>query len=457
MLFNSIVFLFFFLIVYLVFWHTPQRGRKYWLLFASIVFYGYWDWRFLIHFCAVVLINYLFVRLLLNERRRHIYYIAIGLNLLNLIFFKYTNSFLTIIGQDLNIPSALAIKENLGLILPLAISFYTFQIIAFITDLWRGEIKETNFVKYAVFIMFFPQLISGPIMRHHEFLGQIDHAKLTNRDIPAGLYLLMLGLTKKVLIADEIAAVINPIWMDPAKYDSIAGMAATIGFVAQVYCDFSGYTDMARGQARLLGYRIPENFFSPYLSTSFAEIWKRWHVTLSRWLRDYLYFPLGGSRVGKFRMYLNILIVMSLGGLWHGNTYTFFLWGFIHGMFLLIEKWFGAEKPASTWKMAILRNLLVMFCWTIATNIFRAPDLKTAYAIFYAIFSNNGDAVRHCDLVFQLSAVALALQWLQRYRHLIEMHLKKHWKIIIPIMALTLYYLIIRIERPAEEFIYFQF
>ena len=435
----------------------PRHSRKYWLLLASIVFYAYWDWRFLGHFIGVVLINYGFVKFLLKRRVKSIFILAISLNLLNLCFFKYVNSVLVMMGKWGGMPEALLLKKDLGIILPLAISFYTFQIIAFTTDVWRREVKEIDFIRYSFFIMFFPQLIAGPIMRHSDFLHQIDHTELKEEDVPAGLYLLLLGTIKKVLIADELARIINPVWAAPGQFDQLAVFAASIGFVAQVYCDFSGYTDMARGVARLLGYHIPENFFFPYLSTSFAELWKRWHVTLSTWLRDYLYIPLGGSRTEPARLYLNIIVVMSLGGLWHGNTYAFFLWGLLHGVFLALERFLGFSAPARTLYTAIPRNFLVMIVWWAGAVFFRGQNMETAIAIFSGLLENEGFSLDNATMVFQLTLMAWLLQFLQKYRGRYEHYLKQYWKFVLPALCLITFYLIVRIETPPEKFIYFQF
>ncbi|MCR9142396.1 MAG: MBOAT family protein [bacterium] len=460
MLFNSVAFLIFFLIVHQVFWRIPNGPRKYWLLLASIVFYGFWSVPFLFHFLGAVLISYGF--LLALRRRRHPAILATIIAILvgNLLFFKYTNSLLTILGEEFGLPGALLWKAELGLILPLAISFYTFQIIAFIVDYWRGEIEELNFVNFAVFILFFPQLIAGPIMRHHEFLGQLDRPTQQPGDNARGLYRILLGTVKKVLIADQIGAMINPLWANPGALDPISGTVAVLGFVAQIYCDFSGYTDMARGMALLLGYRIPENFFAPYLATSFTELWRRWHVTLATWLRDYLYFPLGGSRVSTGRLYLNIMIVMCLGGLWHGNSYNFFFWGFWSGLCLIGEKMLSLDGPARTKAMAVVRNIGVMLAWCVGAVFFRAPDLTTVFSVaeaftkVEAIGRSVGDQEK---LVLQFYFIAILLQVARRYKKLYVDFLIKHSVILLPLLTVLIYFMIARIENPTAEFYYFQF
>lgn len=460
MLFNSVAFIIFFIIVHQVFWRISGKPRKYWLLLSSIVFYGFWSVPFLFHFLAAVGLAYLFLLLLRRHRRPAILATIIALLLANLLFFKYTNSVLTILGEEFNLPVALLWRQELGLILPLAISFYTFQIVAFLVDYWRGEIEELNFIDFAVFILFFPQLIAGPIMRHHEFLGQLDHPVQREGDNARGLYRILLGTIKKVLIADQIGTIINPLWQNPENLDAIGAVVAVLGFVAQIYCDFSGYTDMARGMALLLGYRIPENFYAPYLATSFTELWRRWHVTLATWLRDYLYFPLGGSRVSTGRLYVNILIVMCLGGLWHGNSYNFFFWGFWSGLCLIGEKLLRLDGPARNTAMAIVRNTGVMLAWCVGATFFRAPDLQTVGAIGEAL-TRVGAAARSMDihemLVFQFYVITLILQAARQYKKYYIDYLIKYSPVILPVLTVLIYFMIARIEKPAAQFYYFQF
>ncbi len=460
MLFNSVAFIVFFLIVHQVFWRIPNDFRKYWLLVASIVFYGFWSIAFLFHFLGVVLISYAFLLALRRRRSAGLLALVIALLVANLLFFKYTNSVLTLVGEELGVPLALLWKTELGLVLPLAISFYTFQIIAFIVDYWRGEIEELNFFNFAVFILFFPQLIAGPIMRHHEFLGQLDRPVVHAGDFSRGCYRIILGTAKKVLIADQIGAMINPLWANPESLDTVSAIVAVLGFVAQIYCDFSGYTDMARGMALLLGYRIPENFFAPYLATSFTELWRRWHVTLATWLRDYLYFPLGGSRVSTGRLYLNIMIVMCLGGLWHGNSYNFFFWGFWSGLCLIGEKMSGMDGPAASRVSAVARNLGVMLAWCVGAIFFRAPDLSTVFAIWESFARIEGFARvmgEQEKLVLQFYVISILFQFMRRYKKRFEDYLIRYSPVLLPLLVLLSYFMIARIENPTAEFYYFQF
>ena len=457
MLFNSIVFLLFFLVAYQVFWLLRGAARRYWLLATSLFFYGWWDWRFLIHFVAITVISYGVARLLSRRKSRGVLWIGIGLNLANLVFFKYTNSVLLILANDLGVSQALVVKEKLSLILPLAISFYTFQITAFLVDVYRGEVEDVGLVDFLVFILFFPQLIAGPIMRHHDFLNQLNNPRLDERSLPDGLFLIMMGLAKKVLVADGIASIIDPVWAKPAMYGGPVTTLATVGFTLQVFCDFSGYTDMARGMARLLGYEIPENFFAPYLAGSFADLWKRWHVTLSTWLRDYLYIPLGGSRVSSARLNVNIMIVMCLGGLWHGNNYTFFLWGFLHGVLLVVEKTLGLERPSQRPVVHILRVIVVYFWFVVGGVFFRARDLSSVTEVFRSLGRLGPTELTELPTLIQLICAGWAFMLLQKYQTAVLAFLARTQRLMLPGTALVLFFLLVRIERASGEFIYFQF
>lgn len=458
MLFHSIPFIALFLVVHQLFWRVPTGYRKHVLLVASLVFYGYWSIPFLAHFLAITVISYLLILWMHRRRSRWILRLAVGLNLANLFFFKYTNSFLTYLAQYGGIEQALHWKESLHIFLPLAISFYTFMIIAFIVDVWRGEIGKVSFLDFTVFITFFPHLIAGPIMRHVDFLPQLDAPVLSEEKLYGGIYLFLLGVAKKVFIADPVSDLINPIWSNPGHYDSLSVWMAVIGFSAQVYADFSGYTDMARGLARLLGYEIPENFYSPYLSTSFAELWKRWHVTLSTWLRDYLYIPLGGSRVGKFRLYLNLLIVMSLGGLWHGSTFNFFLWGFVHGLFLIVEKLLGYDRPARTIVAAVPRMLLVSLGWSAGIVFFRGADPGSSMQVLERMVGmGSGLTMSNWQHVLDLFLLVLGIQTVQKFNQPFHSILDRYRAVLVPAFSVVLFFMLVRIEHKTVQFIYFQF
>jgi D-alanyl-lipoteichoic acid acyltransferase DltB (MBOAT superfamily) len=454
MWFNSIDYFFFFLVVYISYWATPPKFQKYILLFSSFFFYAYWSLSFFIHFFAITSISYLFVVKLRQNKSKAFLFFGVGINLANLLFFKYSQAIINGILKDN--PSPPPYFASLPeIILPLAISFYTFQILAFIVDTYRGQTDGIGFWDYVLFIFFFPQLIAGPIMRHTDFFFQLGKVQLTKEKIQEGCLRILSGAFKKILIADQMAAMVNPIWNDPYNQTSITVVLAVIGFSIQVYCDFSGYTDIARGSALLLGYRIPENFRAPYFSISFAELWTRWHITLSTWLRDYLYIPLGGSKVAAWRHQMNTIIVMSLGGLWHGSTYTFFLWGLIHGTFLIIERRLGKATKDSKWQFQVLGFTLVTLGWLIGAAFFRAGSWDTIVGMTVSLMKPGGTNI-FLEKFFTLVILCYGIQFLE-FKNFFKERIT--WKLewMIPILSLMLYFSITRIRIIPDQFIYFQF
>lgn len=458
MLFHSLQFLLFFIIVHQVFWRIPASLRKHWLLLTSLVFYGWWSVPFLFHFFLVVALNYGFALIIEKNRKPVWLWTAIGLNLANLFWFKYANSFFTYTGEWFGITGALELRDSLGIALPLAISFYTFQIIAYLVDVWRGEVKNDGFLRFAVFIMFFPQLIAGPIMRHRDFLQKMDHPEPDETRLYRGLSLIALGIIKKIFIADELGRISAPVWGNPAQYDGISIFLAVLSFSFQVYGDFSGYTDMARGTGALLGYDLPENFFAPYFSTSFSQLWKRWHVTLSTWIRDYLYIPLGGNRVSPFRQNVNLLVVMTLGGVWHGDTYNYFFWGFLHGFLLVVEKLIGWDKKIQGKVVLVFRWLLVSAGWLAGVIFFRSSDLSMVGDIYQGMLLNAGSLrIEKIDSILLLSAFGYLIQFVHLKREWFESRLLPWAKWIFPVLATILFFQLVAMARKTEQFIYFQF
>ena len=345
MLFNSFLFLLFFAAVYVIYWLLPSRYRPGVLIIGSVIFYatwglnreGWWGIRWTVHFIGLVVLNYFMVEWMLRHhaRRKMIMALTVIINLLNLALFKYFGFFVRMTADlGLDLPPFV---ENMNLFLPLAISFYTFQLTAYVVDVYRGVItEEIKFSRFFLFILFFPQLIAGPIMRSTDFLPQ--SAFIDKERIYRGCWLFISGLIKKVLVADPMSSIVSAVFAAPELYTGWSIMLAGMSFSVQIYCDFSGYTDIARGSALLLGYDIPENFKAPFFSASARELWQRWHITLATWLRDYIYFPLGGSKVSAGRTYINQIITFALGGLWHGADYTYVLWGTMWGVLLAGER-----------------------------------------------------------------------------------------------------------------------
>lgn len=423
MLFNSVTFLVFLAIVYLVYWNLRGVARQYFLVLASVLFYAYWGlesegwWglRWTVHFLSMVGINYLFVRAMMHRtapERGRLLAVNVLINLSNLGVFKYF-AFVRMILVDLGVPVPEAARE-VDLFLPLAISFYTFQLIAYSVDVARDIITENpGFRRYFLFILFFPQLIAGPIMRSTDFMGQIDDPKINKRRLYDGGWLIIGGLLKKVLLADPMGFIIAPVFREPQTYNAWSLLLAGMGFSLQVYCDFSGYTDIARGAARLLGYEIPENFLAPYFSRNARELWgKRWHITLNTWLRDYIYIPLGGSRVSRFRTHMNLAVTFMIGGLWHGADYSYIIWGVSWGLLLALERILEDDlgiqtTPKNNRFLLVLKILFMFFLFSLGAIMFRsqrvvypAPDTRSYSSgyimgeMFAGLALNTPDAAR---------------------------------------------------------------
>lgn len=402
MLFNSPIFIFAFLpLVWLGFQllraAKQDRLTIYWLVAASFVFYGYWDpWRGLPLILFSILVNYGLSRALLalaedrQGQRLALLVAGLGANLGLLGYFKYANFFAD------NLAAASGWEFGLAkIVLPIGISFFTFQQIAFIVDAYRRQTVERDFVAYCLFVTFFPQLIAGPIVHHREMMPQFGRragdGPATNLAI--GLSIFTIGLAKKMLIADGVAAGSSPIF-DNVAAGHLPGFweawAAALGYSLQICFDFSAYSDMAIGLGRMFGIKLPINFASPYKATSIVDFWRRWHITLSRFLRDYLYLPLGGNRRGKGRRYLNVFATMLLGGIWHGAGWTFVLWGALHGAFIVVNQLWQSHL-GKRWKLPPpIGWALTLFCVVIAWVPFRAADLETSWALYRAMAGLNG-------------------------------------------------------------------
>ena len=359
MLFPTATFAIFFLIVLPLSWLTmpwPHRWRPF-IIAASYVFYSWWDWRFVLLLAGCTIWNQvLAVRIWRSgstSQRRALLWLALAGNLAVLGYFKYYDFFVT--STD-NMASWVGLDAPLGvksIVLPVGISFYTFMAISYVVDAYRGEFEPTTLEKFAVYLSFFPHLVAGPIVRPGELIPQIDKPRDPRRvDTSRAFYLIATGLFKKVVIANYLAgSIVDEVFAAPGQHSSLEILIAIYAYAVQIYADFSGYTDMAIGIALLLGFSFPQNFDSPYAAVSVQDFWRRWHMTLSRWLRDYVYIPLGGNRKGTIVTYRNVMLTMLIGGLWHGAAWTFVVWGALHGTALAGERWWrdrrgGAERPA---------------------------------------------------------------------------------------------------------------
>ena len=405
MLFNSFQFVMFFVVVFAVHWYvlTRQRHRVLWLLTSSFVFYGAWSARLVLLLLAVIGIAY-GAALLLDparglRRRGWMLAMAVAALLGILACFKYlgffSESLQLLMGQ-------FGIKlswPTLNIILPVGISFYVFQAISYVADVYRGRLPaRRDAIDVAFYVSFFPQLVAGPILRASQFFPQISRTKvLTGENFSFGVKMIFVGVIYKVILADSIAPRIDPVFAAPDQWSGTSLWIASLGFGAQIYFDFAGYSTMAIGFARLLGYRVPRNFNFPYSRTNITEFWRNWHISLSHWLRDYLFISLGGSRSGRSRYYLNLLTTMVLGGLWHGASFNFLIWGGLHGMALCLHKvWKGASGAEVRPPFSVLpwfvfswfaTQVFVFLCWV----PFRAQNLGDTRTILGRMFLGTSE------------------------------------------------------------------
>jgi D-alanyl-lipoteichoic acid acyltransferase DltB (MBOAT superfamily) len=390
MLFPTMVFGLFFLFVYWTAWSLERENarRKAFLVLASWVFYGWWDWRFvgLLIFSAVF--NWACAKAIskTSDRRLSAWIVALDVvvNLGVLGFFKYYGFFTDQLGEAMKLLHWERDLPLLNVILPVGVSFFTFQAISYVVDVRRGKVPPARSLLDVMLMMsFFPHLVAGPIVRASDLLPQFAQTpRLTRGMATHGLLLIIWGLFKKTVIASELATgIVDRVFFDPTAYGALDLLAGVYGYAVQIYCDFSAYTDMAIGLAALLGYRFPRNFDQPYRATSLQEFWRRWHISLSTWLRDYLYIPLGGGRGGLFSTCRNILITMVLGGLWHGASWTFVAWGALHGGVLSIERVWKEAKPAHWPKWPAILGLIVTFhIVCLSWILFRSEDFGHALA-----------------------------------------------------------------------------
>ena len=402
MLFNSFNFMIFFPIVVLLYFAFPHKVRYLWLLVASYYFYMSWNPKFALLMTLSIFITYCSGLLIGGEKlhwRKNLWvFLCMASNLSILFFYKYFEFFIVNLNRVLGATGFELITPGFDVILPVGISFYTFQALSYTMDVYRGDIYvEKNFFKYALFVSFFPQLVAGPIERSKNLLIQVSQRHYFDYErVKAGLLLMLWGFFLKLIIADRMAVIVNTVYNDYNNYQGLHLAFATILFGLQIYCDFASYSIIAIGSAQVMGFKLMDNFKQPYFSRSIAEFWRRWHISLSSWFRDYVYIPLGGNRKGTARKYLNIMIVFILSGLWHGANWTFVIWGFLHGSFQVIGQitkpakvWItdklGIDREAASYKLAQILTtfLLANFAWI----FFRAPNFTAARSIIENMFS----------------------------------------------------------------------
>lgn len=426
MLFTEGRFFLFYLVVFALYWALRSNAwRKNWLLVVSYLFYGLWDWRFLVLLGGSSLFNY-WIGIRLGDveadaTRKRIALFSAAANLALLAYFKYLNFFIDSVER---IAGAGAHGPMLHIILPVGISFFTFHSLSYTIDVYRRDYPPCRSLRdYLLFVAFFPQLVAGPIMRPTWLLPQFSSLRrFPWNHVRYLLAIFALGFFKKAVVADNIAPFVDQIFSNPAAYSPTATFIGVGLYAVQIYCDFSGYTDMALAVAGLLGYRLIRNFNMPYLATSIQEFWRRWHISLSSWLRDYLYIALGGSRHGEAKTHRNLIATMLLGGLWHGAAWTFVVWGGLHGVAQSIQRlWgrhvgrhyrgrFGPAGPLLGWALTLY---FVCGCWI----LFRAPSFATGLAVMrkYLFLDHGGEQTLPLALGAVLPALILA-EWLYARR-----------------------------------------
>lgn len=485
MAFNSYIFALFFVVVY-VSYLALRRSFKWQnvlLLFASYVFYGWWDWRFCSLLAASTVIDYFVGRFMHaaedNRRRKLLLWVSLCANLGMLGFFKYFDFFAESVRDGL---TELGMEANpilLEVVLPVGISFYTFQTLSYTIDIYRKKIEPTrDFIAFGLFVSFFPQLVAGPIERASHLLPQmLRPRKIQLPEMHAGLYLILWGLFKKIVIADNMAPICNGVYESYWDHQGLSLIVATAAFALQIYCDFSAYSDIARGCGKLLGFDLMVNFRLPYFAVSPSDFWRRWHISLSTWLRDYLYIPLGGNRGGAVNTQRNLMLTMLLGGLWHGASWNFVLWGLFHGLILAVYRVADRrpiDEPVITFydRFSYLSRIAIMLVLTlVGWVLFRSigvevVDGETARGSMdqiahvltgWATMNQFGPGVRLGYEVFFFAAPLIFVQLLQhRTRDMMVM-------MRLPTVLRGIWYglliagIFVLGAREPVEFIYFQF
>ena len=400
MIFNSLDFLVFIALFLPLYFALRGRARLGLCLVGSYVFYGWWDWRFLGIVGFTTLMDYTLGLLMGRSSdetfRKRLIYFSVTINLLFLGFFKYFNFFADSFRQAVQSMGFEPSHSTLHIILPIGISFYTFQSMSYTIDIYRREIEpERDLLRFAAFVSLFPQLVAGPIVRARDFLPQFRaDAPFDWERVMSGLTRVLWGFFKKVAVADSLAPFVEQCFAAPTTMSSFQVLLGVIFYSFQIYCDFSGYSDIAIGLARILGFRFIENFRTPYFSRSFTEFWTRWHISLSSWLRDYLYIPLGGNRGGTWMTYRNLMLTMLIGGLWHGANWTFVFWGFLHGSYQVVQRliqpyarrvYAFLPKPVGQGLDMLLVYALTCFAWV----YFRSPTFGAANDVLRVIASGE--------------------------------------------------------------------
>ncbi len=474
MLFNSYTFFVFFCVVTVVYYTLPLwNARKLFLLIASYVFYAAWNPPFVILILFSTLVGWWFARLIDRAaqltHKRLLLIISLTINFGLLGFFKYGNFLLDNFTALVNKIGIVYHPAHLDIILPIGISFYTFETVSYALDIYFGKSKaSSSLLDYALYLAFFPHLVAGPILRADDFIKQCKHKQpFVFINLCWGLSLTILGLFEKVVIADGILApIVESLYSAPGIPNFASAWGGTLAFTGQVFCDFAGYSTCAIGVALCLGFILPRNFHFPYAAIGFSDFWRRWHISLSTWLRDYLYIPLGGNRKGSVRTQINLMMTMLLGGLWHGAAWTFVVWGGLHGLYLIGERLLTKSLGYySIWKLPLVRFLLailtfILICFTWV--FFRSSSFEQATNILAAMLTvPTKSATLLLDrkdvlIATGMTVVILGIHWILKDRTLEDIVAKLPWWIVSVGLAGMLY-AIATLPGEDRSFIYFQF
>lgn len=499
MLFNSYQFLLFFPIVILVYFVMPKRFRYIWLLLASYYFYMGWNAKYVLLLFASTTITYISGILMdmikkrerISDKRKEVLKktvvgVSFSVNLAILFFFKYFDFAVVNFNRILGFMHIELLNPQFDVLLPVGISFYIFQALSYTMDVYRNEIEaEKNFLRYALFVSFFPQLVAGPIERSKNLLQQLrEKHEFDFRKMTEGFLLMVWGFFLKLVIADRIAIFVDTVYNSEVMYDGIYFFIASMLFAIQIYCDFAGYSTIAVGTAMIMGYRLMENFECPYFAVTVSEFWRRWHISLSSWFRDYLYIPLGGNRKGKLRKYINTMIVFLVSGLWHGASWSYVIWGGLNGFYQVmgsvcspIKKCFARKFPRidKSFGMKLMRIMITFVLVDITWIFFRAENLKQAKSVLFRILDMNNPELlangsffdmglnRQNFVILLIAVIVLFLVDLAKYRGIrvreviLNCNIFCRWGILLLLIMSILIFGIWGSGYQETNFIYFQF
>lgn len=474
MLFVTSEYLIFFILVFLLFWNVPKDYRFAVLFFGSLYFYGTWSVPFIFHLILVIAINYYGMELWKIYKKKWIVVFILSLDVFNIGIFKYFYLFWDFLGilfgnprwLESNLRESLSV-QGLEIFLPLGISFYTFQIMSYSYDIYSGKYKgQHSFREVLLFILFFPQLIAGPIMRSEDLLPQIQNIKLKEipdfKTLQKGFWYILIGVFKKLILADSLSTVVTPLFNNPL--DTLTSIEIWIYVFANLmmlYCDFSAYSDIAKGCGYFLGFTIPINFKAPFFMHSVSDFWRRWHITFSMWIRDYIYIPLGGSKVPELRNYTNLIITFFLGGLWHGASYNFIIWGIFVGMILSCEA-FVFKRGYQEWPTNFFKKLFrIVITWYLMLSsslFFFVRDFSRALELFkkMIVFDFRFTFCPNLEIIIYNFVFVMFFNFIEQYPE--KLYRFKKYEFFLQMVAfLIVVFALLEFSAEAKDFFYFQF